>query len=224
MKLDVPHGNTRYVFVLDGTKLHGVFPYFWYRCLLRYIIRDPKYGQHASRNRPAAMNYISEHKLTWVDEFDDIARFLRIYLPHGLQIHHVGSTAVSRMPAKDIIDIDIECPCESMSTIVAHLAEAGYEHMGDQGIPAREAFRPCEDSVASRLRPHHLYACETDAPELRRHLAFRDYLLANPERADWLANAKRRADHLATSRTAYIDSKSTSYEIIVSEAMCWEDD
>lgn len=167
------------------------------------------------------MNYISEYKKSWAEDFKDIARFLEIYLPHGLRIHHVGSTSVPGMPAKNIIDVDIECPLESMVQIVTQLAEAGYEHMGDQGIPTRQAFRPCDGSAASRLRPHHLYACETDSPELRRHLAFRDYLLANSERANWLANEKRSVDNGATSRATYIDSKAASYEKIVFEAMSW---
>lgn len=108
-----------------------------------------------------------------------------------------------------------------MDQVVAHLAEAGYEHMGNQGIPTREAFRPRDDSTASRLRPHHLYACETGSPELRRHLAFRDFLLANPHRAEWLAAEKFRVDNNAKSRDEYIDNKAASYEIIVSEAICW---
>ena len=74
---------------------------------------------------------------------------------------------------------------------------------------------------AFRLRSHHLYACESDSPELRRHLVFRDYLIAHPERASWLADEKRRADELAVSRDAYIEGKVAAYEEIVVEASSW---
>jgi len=93
---------------------------------------------------------------------------------------------VSGMPAKNIIDFDIECPKGSMETISA-LNAAGYEHEGDMGIPRREAFRPKVGIEASRLCLHHLYACESNVKELQRHLVFRNYLLATPEKAEWLA-------------------------------------
>ena len=173
------------------------------------------------RGTVSTMNYISEYKDSWPEEFNEIARFLGTYLPLGIQIHHVGSTSIPGMPAKDIIDIDIECSRGSIHQIIAHLAEAGYEHLGDQGIPTREAFHPCDDSAASRLRSHHLYACEADSPELHRHTAFRDYLLANAERAEWLAIKKRCADDCAKSRDAYIENKAASYEVVLSEAMLW---
>lgn len=182
------------------------------------------YGPLASSARHGtvqAMNYISEYKVEWVEGFEVISRFLETCLPDGLRIHHVGSTSVPGMPAKDIIDVDIECPLGAMAQVIAHLALAGFEHMGDQGIPTREAFRPRGGSAATLLRPHHLYACESGSPELRRHLAFRDYLLANPSRANWLAKEKRSADEAAASRDLYIQSKAASYEAIVLEAVRW---
>ena len=151
------------------------------------------------------MKFIRQYDEGWIDDFNDIARFLGTYLPDEMLIHHVGSTSIPSMPSKDIIDIDIECPNGSINRVIAVLTQAGYEHEGDLGIPTREAFSPRDDSNVFRLRPHHLYACESDSPELRRHLVFRDYLIAHPERASWLADEKRRADELAVSRDAYIE-------------------
>ena len=111
-----------------------------------------------------------------------------------------------------------------MSRVIDRLAEVGYEHEGDRGIPTREAFRPQEGFDATFLHPHHLYACESNSPELRRHLALRDYLIAHPERAGWLARQKRRADGASPTRDAYIDAKAAAYEAIVAEAMWWVSD
>ena len=167
------------------------------------------------------MNFIREYTRAWADDFNQIARFLETRLPDCFVVHHVGSTSVPGMPAKDIIDIDIECPRASIDRVIAYLAELGYEHEGDRGVPTREAFRACDETPAARLRPHHLYACEAGSPELRRHLAFRAYLTAHPERASWLAAEKRNAAECAASREAYIDGKATSYEQIVAEAIAW---
>ena len=31
------------------------------------------------------------------------------------------------------------------------------------------------------MQPHHLYVCPQDSAELKRHIAFRDYLRTHPE-------------------------------------------
>ena len=50
--------------------------------------------------------------------------------------------------------------------------------MGDIGIVGREAFKY---DGKEHLRKHHLYVCAKDSPELKRHLAFRDYLRTHPK-------------------------------------------
>ena len=167
------------------------------------------------------MNHIQEYSKDWVERYAAIARFLAAYLPRDCQIHHVGSTAIPNMPAKDIIDVDIECPQGSMRCVIGRLSEAGYEHRGDRGIPTREAFRPQEGSRASLLHAHHLYACESGSPELGRHLAFRDYLASHPNRARRLGAAKRAADAASPTRAAYIVAKAAAYKAVVAEAMTW---
>lgn len=167
------------------------------------------------------MRHIREYTTNWVIGFDEIVQYLAKHLPGECRIHHVGSTAIPDMPAKDVIDVDIECPQGSMGRVVVALSNAGYEHLGDRGIPTREAFRPQEGCGALLLPAHHLYACESGSVELRRHLAFRNYLSSHPERARWLADAKRRAADVAPTREAYIEAKDAAYQAIVAEATAW---
>ena len=99
----------------------------------------------------------------------------------ALRIEHVGSTAVPGLSAKPIIDIDVVIPVGScFETVASRLAEIGYRHEGNLGIPGREAF---DYSGKEHLQKHHLYVCPEDSPELRRHVAFRDYLRSHPEAA-----------------------------------------
>ena len=167
------------------------------------------------------MEYIREYTEAWSDDFQEIARLLQTTLPCGCRVHHVGSTSVPGMPAKDIVDIDIECPLGSMERVIDTLAETGYDHRGDRGVPTRQVFTPREGSHAALLRPHHLYACESGSPALRDHLATRDYLLSHPDRASWLAGAKRRADRASSTRAEYIAAKAAAYEEILAEAVSW---
>lgn len=136
------------------------------------------------------------HQAHWHDDFLRIQAILLAALD-GLDVtvHHVGSTAVPGLAAKPILDIDIAYPSElALAQVAERLAVLGYQHVGDQGILEREVFKrlsphaphPVLDNIA-----HHLYACPAHSAELRRHLAFRDYLIAHPEARDQYAQLKQ---------------------------------
>ena len=96
-------------------------------------------------------------------------------------IEHVGSTSVQGLSAKPVIDIDVVISDSSvLSDVIAALGRIGYQHEGDLGITGREAFRY---DGKDHLQKHHLYVCPEDSPELRRHIALRDYLRFHPEAA-----------------------------------------
>lgn len=104
-------------------------------------------------------------------------RLQRVLTTADALIHHIGSTAVEGLPAKPIIDIDIEIKTiHSFEDIKQKLYRLGYHHVGDQGIKGREVFKFKKWKL---LPKHHLYVCVSGSPELKRHIAFRNYLLAN---------------------------------------------
>ncbi len=150
---------------------------------------------------------VEPYDAKWATEFARIRNYL---MPHVQdlvgEIHHVGSTAVTGLPAKPIIDIDIEIPSAgSLPAVLDRLGKLGYRHQGDLGIPGRE--------VLNRDRPdefmrYHLYVCPQNSPELKRHLAFRDYLRVHPEAVIQYGDLKRRlAEEHGNDIDAYIDGK-----------------
>jgi GrpB-like predicted nucleotidyltransferase (UPF0157 family) len=167
------------------------------------------------------MYFISNYNLDWPVRFEQIASYLKTYLPDNCKIHHVGSTSVPGMPAKDIIDIDIEYVAGTKEIIFRNLENAGYKHLGDLGIHGRDAFKVNCDTLAAKLPDHHLYACESGAYELIKHLAYRDYLRSNKDRALWLGNKKLLAANSSKSKDEYIEKKSCYYELITRESMDW---
>lgn len=97
----------------------------------------------------------------------------------AMRIEHVGSTSVQGLSAKPIIDIDVVIKDYSVfEDVVSALATIGYRYEGNLGIEGREAFK--YDDKAHLLK-HHLYVCPQDSAELKRHIAFRDYLRSNPD-------------------------------------------
>jgi GrpB-like predicted nucleotidyltransferase (UPF0157 family) len=116
----------------------------------------------------------------WEQEFLTIKDELQDALgPLALAIEHVGSTSVQGLSAKPIIDIDVIIEDSSMlGSVIASLARIGYRHEGDLGIVDREAFKY---EGKDHLQRHHLYVCPKDSAELKRHIAFRDYLRTHPD-------------------------------------------
>lgn len=127
----------------------------------------------------------------WAIEFQMLRTFI---LSHCgaliVEIHHVGSTSVPGLSAKPILDVDIEINslCD-FKAVKDKLAELGYRHEGDLGIPGREAFKYDH----SEFMTHHLYVCARDAHELKRHLAFRDHLRTHPKESDQYGDIKCQA-------------------------------
>jgi GrpB-like predicted nucleotidyltransferase (UPF0157 family) len=105
----------------------------------------------------------------------------------AIGIHHVGSTSVSGIAAKPIIDIDIAVPARNMTAVIDRLASLGYAHRGDLGIAEREAFATPDGMTA-----HHLYACNEHSVALRNHLGLRDSLRSDTKTAKAYGALKRR--------------------------------
>lgn len=119
------------------------------------------------------------HDERWAQDFEDIASEIRDALGElALDIQHVGSTAVPGLSAKPIIDIDVVIRDHAaFNAVVSALEAIGYHHEGDLGIAGREAFGY---EGKPHLQKHHLYVCPQDSTELKRHIAFRNYLRAHP--------------------------------------------
>ena len=131
----------------------------------------------------------------WTDAFEAIRTELDAVLGGmALAVEHIGSTSVIGMWAKPCIDIDVIIENRSaLFPVIEGLRAIGYIHEGDLGISGREAFAY---SDKPHLQKHHLYVCQKDSEELFRHLAFRDYLRANPSAVKKYSSVKIRAAEL----------------------------
>jgi GrpB-like predicted nucleotidyltransferase (UPF0157 family) len=142
---------------------------------------------------------IEEYNASWALEFQQLRS---VYLRHLgdviTDIQHVGSTSVAGLAAKPIIDIDlIIINKDNLDTVIEKLQLLGYHHLGDLGISDREAFKPGSGQVPydgySRSQPkHNLYVCLANSDSLKNHIAFRDFLRSNPEKARAYGNLKKR--------------------------------
>lgn len=120
------------------------------------------------------------HDPAWASAFEVEARQLEAALgTNCLRLHHIGSTAISGIFAKPIIDIlGVVQRLERLDAVAGSLEALGYEAMGAYGIDGRRYFRKQDETGR---RTHHMHVFEAGSPHIERHLAFRDYLRHHPE-------------------------------------------
>ncbi len=129
---------------------------------------------------------IQAYQKSWIDDFVEIKKVIDDALINlKVSIEHVGSTSIPGLAAKPIIDIDIVLDKSvEFNEIKKRLEKIGYSHNGNQGIPQRDVFKRGKTEATWGILDsivHHLYVCPMDSEELRRHILFRDYLIANEE-------------------------------------------
>jgi GrpB-like predicted nucleotidyltransferase (UPF0157 family) len=104
----------------------------------------------------------------------------------AFDIRHIGSTAIPGIIAKPILDMAVAIhDFESGHALVPALVALGYTYRGENGIPRRHYFE--------RGDIYHLHVFDQESLDWRRHLRFRDRLLASPELARRYSEVKRFA-------------------------------
>ena len=129
------------------------------------------------------------HNPTWRNEFERESKQVTSALGENVVVvHHTGSTAIPNIYAKPIIDLLVEVnDITQVDERYSAMEVLGYEAMGEFGIPGRRYFR--KDNEAG-VRTHHVHTFAAASPEIERHLAFRDYMIAHPEDAQQYSELK----------------------------------
>ena len=124
----------------------------------------------------------------WNADFTAIRDELNVVLNDlVLRIEHVGSTSVEGLSAKPVIDIDVVIQDRTyLPNVISALQKIGYTHEGD-----------------------------LDSEELKRHIAFRDYLRSNPDAAAEYSRIKEEgAKMYPWDIDKYIEHKTPFIEMI----------
>jgi len=134
---------------------------------------------------------------------EDRAAIARALGPMLRGIEHVGSTSVPGLAAKPVIDIMLGVNVDDLDRIIEPLTAIGYEYNPDWEIsmPMRRYFR--------RIAPddshtHHLHAVPHGGDFWTRHLRFRDYLRAHPDKAREYGELKKLHEELAKMRKNHL--------------------
>jgi GrpB-like predicted nucleotidyltransferase (UPF0157 family) len=147
-----------------------------------------------------------------------------------ISIDHIGSTAVSGLPAKDIIDIQITVSDLNAPVYFSRLIDAGFKSRAD--IVADSLVGVDDDSVelAKRYfqqqpggRKANIHIREAGRLNQQYPLIFRDYLRADSTtRLAYAAIKQQLAERLGNDAEAYYAIKDPYMDSIYQAAKLWD--
>lgn len=165
--------------------------------------------------------YLYDYDPSWVKRFEEIKYFLQsVFKDKALKIEHVGSTSISGMKAKPIIDVLVIV--EKMEDFMSEKKEmihAGYQ-WGENyiGPNTQLFFKTAEDG--SKIENIHI--CDSDAPKTKQFLVMRDFFRTFPEKAKEYAVLKEKNFSLyPDDYPAYREAKTSFLERMEQEAYAW---
>lgn len=164
--------------------------------------------------------HLEKHNLLWQQHFiEERERIRQTLHVDSTAIQHIGSTAISNIYAKPIVDIAIGVETFPPSRYLSdELVSLGYEALGEAGIPERLYFR------YRGLRLFNVRVVEREGQHWISNLAFRDYLRAYPEEARRYEEVKMKAVRSGVSSLLkYSQVKSAIVEELLSRAMAWRE-
>ena len=162
--------------------------------------------------------HLEKHDSSWGQSFIQEQERIRALLHLDSDaIQHIGSTAVSGIWAKPIIDIMIGIETFPPSQYLSNeLVSLGYEMLGEAGVPKRLYFR------YRGLQAFNVHIVEREGRHWKSNLALRDYLRAHPEEARHYEEVKMKvARSGVSSLLKYSEAKSAVVEELLSRALAW---
>jgi GrpB-like predicted nucleotidyltransferase (UPF0157 family) len=175
-----------------------------------YLHRSRPLSEYREQDVPSTV-VIAEYDPDWPVRFQEEMRLLQGQSGGSLHpIEHVGSTSVPALAAKPVVDIlGGVSHISSVDTLIGPFKAVGYEYVPayEDQMPNRRYFRK-PISAKQRSVGFHLHIVEVGGDFWTKQLLFRDYLRANPSRANDYSSLKRRlAEEYRTDRLGYSQAK-----------------
>ena len=161
------------------------------------------------------------HEASWSTAFKLVESCLHDLISDGLELHHIGSTSISGINAKPILDVlGVVSSIEAFDLHKNKLESMGFVWKGEFGIANR---RYCVLSdPTDELTLLHLHVFEKTNTEVEKHLVFRDYLKNSPRAAKRYEDLKLSlANSSPKDRSIYSERKSELISHLLAEAYQW---
>ena len=165
---------------------------------------------------PHGQNYLVPYDPEWPLYFAQERDRLRVVLPpDAVEIQHVGSTAVSGLAAKPIIDIAIGAVSYRLADEWQQaMSSLGYDYPGDIGLPEHRIYGRDAD-----VRRFLVHVVGWGGPQWQAYIRFRARLIADPRLAAEYEAVKTRAarQYPVGPRSQYTAAKSAFIDAVLLE-------
>jgi GrpB-like predicted nucleotidyltransferase (UPF0157 family) len=181
------------------------------------VLQRAKIGENGDMAEIDEPVHLSPHDPKWSVYFAAEAERLTAALPAQADVEHIGSTSVSGLLAKPIIDIMVGIEPGDVDKVRRHLRSLGYDDLGEAGALGRLYFR--------RRAEHafNVHVVRRDGPIWRTNIALREYLRQDADAARTYAEAKRSAVvNGATMLLAYSEYKREVISQLITTALVRE--
>jgi GrpB-like predicted nucleotidyltransferase (UPF0157 family) len=155
---------------------------------------------------------LTKYNPEWANIFSVAANEIKLILKENcIQIHHIGSTAIPNIYAKPIVDVlPVVKDISLVDSLNHEFEKLGYVCMGEYGISGRRFYWK---SKTKRTLNIHLF--EEGAPELKRNLLFKDFMLEHDDYAQAYSLLKQSlAEVFPRDIENYVNGKSSFVQMI----------
>ena len=161
------------------------------------------------------------HQKEWSENAENVIRLLKQLLRDtAVDIQHIGSTAISSIHAKPIIDIAIAV--NNLNDILPYIDLLKQHNIIFRGemIAGEILFVMGDDGI----RTHHIHIVKWIGAEWNHYINFRDYLNECPEKAILYDTCKQKlAMQFSNDRKSYTAGKEKIIQRLLAEAKLWRE-
>ncbi|MGM0379074.1 MAG: GrpB family protein [Bacillota bacterium] len=164
---------------------------------------------------------VLDYNTKWKEKYKkEKLKIQKIFKDNLVNIYHIGSTAIKGIKAKPVIDIlGVVKDLKIVDNLTYRLEALGYISKGEFGIEKRRFFLKGKYN-----RTHHIHFFEKGNKEIQRHIIFRDYMNAHPEKAKKYSELKDKlAKKYPENIDKYIEGKNDFIKMIDKKAKKWKD-
>jgi GrpB-like predicted nucleotidyltransferase (UPF0157 family) len=153
--------------------------------------------------------YLFSHNINWRNEYIIEKDAVLRAFGQGLTLHHIGSTAVAGLYAKDCIDmLGVVSDMATVSSKMDALIKLAYVYKGEYGVAGRAYFSKANRKV-------HLHIVEQGHAEIFKHLHFVKVMCQRPDLVEKLNQLKQQLHtKYPKDKDAYQVEKSIFYDEI----------
>lgn len=139
----------------------------------------------------------------------------------AIDIQHIGSTAISSIHAKPIIDIAVGV--NDLNDILPFVERLEKNHYFFRGEDVPNQFLLVKGDFEKDIRTHHIHVIKWNGIEWNNYINFRDYLNTFSEKARLYDICKLNlAKQFSQDRKCYTNGKQKLIDELLVEARMWK--